>query len=165
MPRPQNGAWSSCEPLSPPIPAVPVSLSPHPHSNRKPPKAPPTQGRPAKAAQQTQKEAPKRDGQKKRRGKYKKKENPTTTLNCIYLPTTHRRSGLSGTQLFRTSNHNLWTAIKMSLASLFFHFTPRLFLMMVRLGAKKLRSRPHNYRFDLWQHFRSQLLRTRWKKT
>jgi len=52
----------------------------------------------------------------------------------------------------------------MSLASLFFHFTPRLFLMMVRLGAKKLRSRPHNYRFDLWQHFRSQLLRTRWKK-
>jgi len=102
---------------------------------------------------------------KKRRGKYKKKENPTTTLSCIYLPTTHRRSGLSSTQLFRTSNHNLWTAIKMSLASLFFHFTPRLFLMMVRLGAKKLRSRPHNYRFDLWQHFRSQLLRTRWKKT
>lgn len=61
-----------------------------------------------------------------------------------------------------TSNHNLWTAIKAGLLEIFVDFSHRFF---GSAGAKseKLHSRPHNYRFDLWQHFRSQLLRVRRK--
>lgn len=78
-------------------------------------------------------------------------------------------------QLFRTSNHNLWPvprnrqkkrslqcAVK-SCRAAGGKWQVASGNWQVANGKRQpaVRSRPHNYRFDLWQHFCSQLLRTR----
>lgn len=71
-------------------------------------------------------------------------------------------------QLFRTSNHNLWPMPrnrqkKRSLQCAVKSCRAAGGRWKLASGKRQpaVRSRPHNYRFDLWQHFCSQLLRTR----
>lgn len=124
MPRPQNGTWScssrsfctSCSASSFTLPGIRLRVT---HSTTH------SRTRPAKADQQTQKAVPKRDVKKEEN---RKKKTAYPTLSCIHLPPFgHQPSPPSptGAQLFRTSNHNLWTAIKMSLTS---HSIPFFFL-------------------------------------